>query len=74
VSATAFEGVPSHITTPARTIVDCFRYERLVGPEVAMEALRDGLGRRRVTIADLARLEEAFPSRRLRAALDLRSI
>src|SRR5206468_1382362 len=38
-----FEGVPARITSPARTIVDCFRFERLVGPEAAMEALQDVL-------------------------------
>lgn len=74
VKETAFEGVPARITTPARTVVDCFRFERLVGSEVAMEALRDGLRQRKVTIAELSRVEEVLPSRRLRAALDTRSI
>lgn len=69
-----FEGVPARITGPARTIVDCFRFERLVGPEAAMEALDDALRQRKVTVAELARVEEVLPSRRLRAALDLRSI
>lgn len=74
VKATEFEGVPAKITTPARTIVDCFRFERLMGPEAAMEALIDGLGQKMVTVADLGRMEGMFPSRRLRAALDMRSI
>jgi predicted transcriptional regulator of viral defense system len=74
VEATTFEGVPARITTPARTVADCFRFERLVGPEVAMEALQDALRRRKLTIAELARVEEVLPSRRLRASLDARSI
>ncbi len=74
VKETAFEGVPARITTPARTIADCFRFERLVGPEVAMEALNDGLRQRLVTVAELSRAEEVLPTRRLRAALDVRSI
>ena len=74
VQGTAFEGVPARMTSPARTIADCFRFERLVGPEVAMEALQDGLRRRMVTIAEIARVEDVLPSRRLRAALDTRSI
>ncbi len=74
VQDTTFEGVPARITTPARTVVDCFRFERLVGPEVAMEALQDALRRRKATIAELSRLEEVFHSRRLSAALDARSI
>jgi predicted transcriptional regulator of viral defense system len=74
VKQTEFEGVAARITSPARTVADCFRLERLVGPEVAIEALRDALGRRLVTIAELARVEEVLPSRRLRAQLDLQSI
>jgi predicted transcriptional regulator of viral defense system len=73
VKATEFEGVPARITSPARTIVDCFRYERLIGPEAAMEALLDGLRRRVVMVGELDRAERVLPSRRLRAALDLRS-
>ncbi|MGH8294568.1 MAG: type IV toxin-antitoxin system AbiEi family antitoxin domain-containing protein [Steroidobacteraceae bacterium] len=74
VQNTAFEGVPARVTSPARTIVDCFRFERLVGPEAAMEALQDGLRQRKVTIAELSRVAEVLPSRRLSAALDVRSI
>lgn len=74
VQRTEFEGVAARITSPARTVVDCFRFERLVGPEAAMEALRDGLRQRKVTIAELVRVAEVLPSRRLSAALDVRSI
>lgn len=69
-----FEGVPSRITSPARTIVDCFRFERLVGPEIGVEALRDALRQRKVSVADLSRVEEVLPSRRLRATLHAMSI
>ena len=74
VQETEFEGVQARITSPARTVADCFRFERLVGPEAAMEALQDGLSQRKVTIAELSRVAEVLPSRRLRAALDARSI
>lgn len=74
VQETTFEGVPARITSPARTVADCFRFERLVGPEAAMEALRDGLRRRIMTVSELARVVEVLPSRRLRAALDARLI
>jgi predicted transcriptional regulator of viral defense system len=69
-----FEGVPARITNPARTIVDCFRFERLVGPEAAMEALHDALAQRKLTTAEISRVEDVLPSRRLRAALDSRLI
>jgi len=39
-----------------------------------MEALNDGLRQRLVTVAELSRVEEVLPTRRLRAALDVRSI
>lgn len=71
VEATTFEGVPARITSPARTIADCFRLARLVGPEVGVEALRDAVRRRMVTIAELARVDEVLPSRALRAHLDV---
>ena len=69
-----FEGVPARITSPARTIVDCFRFERLVGAEAAIEAFKDGLRQRKVTIAQLSRVVDVLPSRRLSAFLDLHSI
>jgi predicted transcriptional regulator of viral defense system len=74
IQQTEFEGVPARITSPARTVVDCFRFERLVGPEAAMQALQDGLRRRKFTVAELSRVAQLLPSRRLSAALDVRSI
>lgn len=74
IQDTSFEGVPARITSPARTVADCFRFERLIGPEAAMEALQDSLRRHKVTIAELTRVLEVLPSRRLNAALDVRSI
>lgn len=35
------EGVEVPITSPAKTVADCFRYRRHVGLEVALDALRD---------------------------------
>ena len=69
VIPTEFEGVPARITNPARTIVDCFRFERLVGRETSMEALRDALRQRQVTTDALFRTLEVLPSRRLQATL-----
>lgn len=74
VLKTTFEGVPARITSPARTVADCFRFERLVGAEAAVEALQDALRQRKVTIAELIRVAEVLPSRRLSAALNTRLI
>jgi predicted transcriptional regulator of viral defense system len=67
---TEFEGVPSRITSPARTIVDCFRFERLIGLEAAIEALRDATRQRKVTTDELTRTLEVLPSRKLRMILE----
>ena len=67
VEETKFEDVPARITSPARTIVDCFRFERLVGREAALEALQDALQDNKVTTTDLRRVLDALPSRRLSA-------
>jgi predicted transcriptional regulator of viral defense system len=48
-------GVKVAITTPARTIVDCFRYRSKVGLDVALEGLREGLRERKVTTDQLWR-------------------
>ena len=65
-----FEGVPARITSPARTVVDCFRFQRLIGREAALEALREALQDGKVTTATLRRTLKELPSRSLRAILD----
>ena len=59
IEDTEFEGVPVRITSPARTIVDCFRFRRIVGMHVALEAVRDALADRRATPAQIERAAEA---------------
>lgn len=54
-----FEGVPARITNPARTVVDCFRFRRIVGMDVALEAIRDTLARRIATPDQILRAAEA---------------
>jgi predicted transcriptional regulator of viral defense system len=41
------EGARVKITNPARTIVDCFRFRRKIGIDIAVSALRDGITKRR---------------------------
>lgn len=48
-------GVPVSITSPARTVVDCFRYRNKVGMDVAMEALRDAVRTRKATVQEISR-------------------
>ncbi len=47
------EGVPVHITTPAKTVADCFKYRNKIGLDVALEALREGWRERRYTMDEL---------------------
>ena len=52
------EGVPARITTPARTVVDCFRFRRHVGLDVAYEALREVLRERKANVSEIMRAAE----------------
>lgn len=53
VTTHLIERIPVPITDPAKTVVDCFKFRRLVGIDVAIEALRDALRTRRATADDL---------------------
>jgi predicted transcriptional regulator of viral defense system len=58
------EGVKVHLTTPAKTVADCFRFRRHVGLEVALDALRDYLRKRAGTIdalVEAARADRIHP-------------
>jgi predicted transcriptional regulator of viral defense system len=47
VESRTIEGTPMQVTTPAKTVADCFRYRRHVGLDVALAALRDYLRKKR---------------------------
>ena len=58
VMSVSIDKVPVRIFTPAKTVVDCFRYRRVVGLDVALEALRMALRTRKATpdaIASIAK-------------------
>lgn len=48
------QGVSVSLTSPARTVVDCFRYRHKIGLDVALEALKDVLGRRLATVSEIS--------------------
>lgn len=52
------QGAEVRITTPARTVVDCFRYRNKVGLDVALEALHDALRSRKATVSEIDRAAE----------------
>ena len=55
---TEFEGVPAKITTPDRTVVDCFRFRSKIGLEPALEALHDVLDDGKATPGQIRRAAE----------------
>jgi len=59
------QGVPVRITSPARTVVDCFRYRNKIGLDIALEALRDALATRRAKVEDILRIAEMGRVRRV---------
>lgn len=56
-------GVSVRITSPARTVVDCFRYRNKVGLDVAIEALRDVLQSRKATVDEILRAADVSRAR-----------
>ncbi len=52
-------GVRVRVTTPARTVVDCFKYRNKVGLDVALEALRDCRKKRKASIDELHHAAQA---------------
>lgn len=49
------ESVPVRIYSPAKTVADCFKYRNKIGADVALEALRDALRKRKATIDEIHR-------------------
>jgi len=49
------EGVPVQITSPAKTVADCFKYRNKISIDVALEALREVRRKRLCTMGELMR-------------------
>jgi predicted transcriptional regulator of viral defense system len=52
------EGVRVPITTPAKTVADCFKYRDHVGQNVAIEALKDCLRQRKATPSQIFEMSQ----------------
>lgn len=52
------EGVPVMIYSPAKTVVDCFRFRNKIGLDVALEALRECVRKKKATMAEIRRFAE----------------
>jgi len=53
VDSMGINSLTLRVTTPARTVVDCFLYRNKIGLEVAVEALRDCIRKKRGTMDEL---------------------
>ena len=53
VETHTLEGVTVRITNPAKTVADCFKYRNKIGLDVALEALKDGMRKRKCSTAEL---------------------
>lgn len=58
VETHSIDGVPVNVFSPAKTVVDCFKYRNKVGLDVALEALREGWRARKFTLDELLRYAE----------------
>ena len=47
------ESVPVMIYSPAKSVADCFKFRNKIGLDVALEALRECVRRRKATIAEI---------------------
>jgi hypothetical protein len=53
IDAHLIEGTEVRITNPARTIVDLFKYRTKVGPNIAIEGLKEALRTRKASPAEI---------------------
>lgn len=58
VETHTLRGVPVRVTSPAKTVADCFKFRNKVGADVAIEALREFVRRRKGKRDDLWRAAE----------------
>jgi predicted transcriptional regulator of viral defense system len=49
------DGATVRVYSPAKTVVDCFKFRNRIGLDVAREALRDALAQRKATSEDIWR-------------------
>lgn len=54
VQAKRIDSMPVQVFSPAKTVVDCFRFRNKLGLDVAIEALRDATARKLVTIGEIS--------------------
>jgi len=59
------DDIPVKVFSPAKTIVDCFKYRNKLGLDVALEALREGWRARKFTMDELYRYADICRVRKI---------
>ncbi len=67
VERARIDGVRVRITSPAKTVADCFKYRNKIGPKVALKALSECWRQRRASMKDLVRAAEVCRVARIMA-------
>jgi len=55
VKSHEIEGVSVRVFNPAKTVADCFKHRNTIGLDVAIEALKDALKRKKATVDEIER-------------------
>lgn len=58
VTEIKIDGIKTRVTSPAKTVADCFRHRNKIGVDVAIEALRDCCKQRAATLDEIGRYAE----------------
>ena len=60
IESRTWEGVEVKVFSAAKTVVDCFRLRRLIGHDIAVEALKESLRLRLFTVNELHQTAKAL--------------
>ncbi len=63
VDTHVIEGVDVRVCSPARTVVDCFRYRNKIGTDIALEGLREAVHQRKALPDDITRIARCCRAR-----------
>lgn len=59
------DGMWVRVFSPAKTVVDCFRYRNKIGLDVAIEALREATRRKRASIGEISTIAKRLRMERI---------
>lgn len=60
VQRVTIDGAQARVFSVAKSVVDCFRYRRMLGLDVALEALREAIRTKKAKSGEIARIAKAL--------------